>query len=172
MDKLDYDIQLLLPHSGHAIFISKIIEFSGEAISALAIAGEGNLPKLYNGQIPNWVSIEYMAQAIAICATLKGRMEDSNLEKQVCENRSKCEKYENKAKIGFLMGVRNLSLGEHHLDCGQELLINAELNYDDGSMAQFNCSMLNYLSRYEYASATLSVYRPKEVPAPVIEGNN
>ncbi|MCH2187952.1 3-hydroxylacyl-ACP dehydratase, partial [Myxococcota bacterium] len=59
------DVTQILPHRGDSILIDQIVEQGPESILVSLVVGESPWLSDAEGRVAPWVSIEYMAQAVA-----------------------------------------------------------------------------------------------------------
>ncbi|MCB0337395.1 MAG: hypothetical protein KDD62_13860 [Bdellovibrionales bacterium] len=131
----------LVPHAAPMVLIDEALEVTDSSALCSLTVGSGLVPRIGNSMVPTWVAIEYMAQAIAVCAGAKQTPEQSK-------------------QIGFLMGIRNGEFGKRRLLLGNVVHVAVQLVYDDGAMAQFQGRVFDPETSYQYAAALLSVFRP------------
>lgn len=93
--------------------------------------------------LPVWVSIEYMAQAVAAWA---GNQTHSRGQP---------------AKIGYLLGTRRFYAHRQHFCVGDELQLRVQLELQgDNGLGMFACQTL--VGQELAAAANLSVYQPED----------
>ena len=143
MMKSAYDpIETLLPHDRPMILIDRVINFREDYIHASVRIHE-NSPFLEQGEVPSYVSLEYMAQTVGAWNGLLARQNNTA------------------PKIGFLLGTRQLTLDIPSFKVGDDLEVYGEAKYNDEEMASFECWVEVEKSRV--AHAILNVYKPKTV---------
>lgn len=130
----------ILPHEFPMILIDRVISFQEESIHC-QVEITAHSPFCENGAVPSYISIEYMAQAIAAWNGLMSR--------------SKGEK----PKVGFLLGSRRLELNVPSFMLGEVLDVYGKVQYLDGEMASFDCCVKHKGVRVVQAS--LNVFQPK-----------
>lgn len=113
-----YRPEQLLPHAAPMILLDEIIEADQTSLrAALTVPTNGlfNDP-IYNGAVPAWVGIEYMAQAVAAHAGYLSRLNGEL------------------PTIGFLLGSRLYQSNVASFECGSHLKIHVEeiLKGDNG----------------------------------------
>jgi predicted hotdog family 3-hydroxylacyl-ACP dehydratase len=94
---------------------------------------------LEEGAVEAVVAMEYMAQAVAAFAGMKGRREGAP------------------ARIGFLLGTRELVLGTDRFAAGDELLVEVVHVFGEDQLGVFDCSVSRRGERV--ASASLNFYQ-------------
>ncbi len=136
------NIERFLPHRAPIRLIDRLINADDEHVVVEAqVPTHGRFVR--DGVMPAWVSIEYMAQAIAAWAGARAvRRGDV-------------------PQIGLLLGTRKLELHRADIPCGALLSIRAhcELETDNG-LGMFACHMM--LGDEVVARANLSVYEPED----------
>lgn len=135
-------IDELLPHARPMILIDHVVEFKEDYIHT-TLKLKPNAPFMSEGEVPSYISLEYMAQTIGAWNGLRAIQSQS------------------KPKIGFLLGTRELKLACASFKEGDDLDIFGEVKYIDEELASFEC----YVKKNEnvVATATLNVFQPKEV---------
>jgi len=122
------------------ILLDRVESYEDGRVKAVVGVREDS-PFLDNGSIPAYVALEYMAQTIAAYSGL-----------QQIENGGQ-------AKIGFLLGTRRLILLAEAFQLGDDLIVDAEINFNGGELAAFECTVTRNGERL--AEAQLSVYQPE-----------
>jgi predicted hotdog family 3-hydroxylacyl-ACP dehydratase len=141
-ENIPYSIEELLPHAHPMILLDRVVTHRKDFIqAALTIRKES--PFFENGEVPSYVSLEYMAQAIGVWNGLFARLHNKE------------------PQVGFLLGSRQLTLYVSSFKEGLELDIYGEVKYNDGEMASFDCWIENQGLRL--AQAGLNVFQPKNV---------
>lgn len=115
---MQYSPEQLLPHAAPMILLDEILEANQTSLrAALRVPKNGlfNDP-VYNGNIPAWVGIEYMAQAVAAHAGYLNRVNGEP------------------PTIGFLLGSRLYQSNVASFECDTYLTISVEeiLKGDNG----------------------------------------
>ncbi len=132
------DISELIPHSGTMILLDKIIEFDERSLSAEIVVRENTL--LSNSkEVPSWVGIEYMAQAIAAFAGIQSKQAGKTI------------------NIGLLLGTRRYISNIAAFDVGIVLTVKITKLIHDEKLGVFDCKI--YGTGIEI-SANLNVYQP------------
>lgn len=143
MKPSDISVEQLVPHSGNMVLISQLHAADEEtAVVFVDVKNEG----LFSGpdnQVPAWVGIEYMAQAIAAWAGYHAL------------------RLGEKVKVGFLLGTRRYNSNVGHFDVGQQLRvdINKVLQGDNG-LAAFECRIT---ANNILVEASLNVFQSDEI---------
>lgn len=129
-----------IPHRGAMRLIDRVLHVDGEhAVAEVDVPFDGLF--VHDGQVPSWVGIEYMAQAVAAWAGARAR------EQGVAP------------RAGLLLGTRRYETHCAGFASGATLRIEAhcELMADNG-LGQFDCRIR--LGDSELASARISVFDP------------
>ena len=58
-------VATLIPHTGDAILIDRVLAHDGDTTSVSVVVGAKNSLRRGDGSVPAWLAVEYMAQAIA-----------------------------------------------------------------------------------------------------------
>ena len=137
----------LLPHRPPMVLIDAVESFDAEAKRLVARVTIGENQLFFDGMgVPNWVAIEYMAQA---CAALAGCWD-----RHVAPDRP--------ARPGLLLGTRKLELGIDRFEACGVYHVTAEDVLSDADAASFACSIRDDAGR-EVAKANLNAYRPPDM---------
>ena len=140
-------IEELLPHRPPMVLIDAVESFDAEAkrLAARVTIGENQL--FFDGQgVPNWVAIEYMAQAAAALAGMYDR--------HVAPGQA--------SRPGLLLGTRRLDLNLARFEAGKTYRIVAENAFSDSDAAAFVCRIED--DRGEtVATANLNAYCPPDM---------
>src|SRR5579859_1895644 len=115
----------LLPHTGRAVLIDKVLEDTRDSIRASAHVTPENPYFVPGHGLPAWVGIELMAQAIAAHAGLSGRRQ------------------QRPPRAGMLLGTRRYEATLPYFPEGAELEVRADRDFgDDGGLAACACTIL------------------------------
>lgn len=139
----------LLPHSGPLVLLDRIVAADDESLTAMAqVTADG----LYNqgDTVPAWVSMEYMAQAVAAFAGLAPYQKGEII------------------PLGFLLGSRRVEFNRPSFPVGSVLTITVKrILQDESGMAVFECQLSgdDTLPHSIQASARLSLYQPADSDA-------
>lgn len=143
VDKMQHDIEQVIPHRGAMRLIDRVLEWSEPDITvALTVPLDG--PFHETGGVPAWVGIEYMAQAIGAWSGCRARSHGKP------------------PRIGFLLGTRRYTAEVGYFAPGAALRVRAhcELINSDG-LGMFACRILRDDDQL-LASANISVYQPDD----------
>lgn len=139
----------LLPHDGNMVLLDELVEQRESGVTArLQVRQDGLFDR--DGQVPSWVGIEYMAQAIALYAGLKAKQAGEPI------------------KLGFLLGTRRYQASCKGFICGSSLQVMVdEALQGSGGLRVFECTMTgdNVL-----VTANLQVFQPADVETFLNEG--
>ncbi len=140
-----YAIEEVVPHRQDMCLLQRILRWDQDAIEAeLVVPATGLF--IEDGEMPAWIGIEYMAQAIAAWAGCRARAAGSA------------------PQLGFLLGSRRYSSQRSGFPSGSRLRVQArrELLGDNG-LGLFACRIL--AGEEEWAVANVSVYEPADAKA-------
>lgn len=134
-----------LPHSGTMAFLDTIDQVDETGLTGV-IGISGDDPFLTDGVVPVWISIEYMAQAIAAYAGYHARMRGEPV------------------AVGFLLGCRKFECEGAGYSVGAELIVNVKPSaVGSNGLSAFTCSIV--ADNGTQATATLSVFKPADLGA-------
>jgi predicted hotdog family 3-hydroxylacyl-ACP dehydratase len=134
----------LLPHSGAMIFIDAIEHCDAHRVRCSRLIQATHYFVNQNGQMPVYVGIEIMAQAVALIAGLQHRLNHQP------------------PKVGFLLGTRSFVGHQPFFVAGQTLIISADEVYrEENGMAAYDCQIS--VDGVLYAEARLSAYEPQNL---------
>ncbi|ELC7365190.1 hypothetical protein B9Y76_20660 [Stenotrophomonas maltophilia] len=140
-----YAIEEVVPHRQDMCLLQRILRWDQDSIEAeLVVPGTGLF--IENGEMPAWIGIEYMAQAIAAWSGCRARAAGAA------------------PQLGFLLGSRRYSSLRSGFPSGTRLRVQArrELLGDNG-LGMFACRIL--AGEEEWAVANVSVYEPLDAKA-------
>ncbi|MCU1128238.1 hypothetical protein JAK51_18715 [Stenotrophomonas maltophilia] len=140
-----YAIEEVVPHRQDMCLLQRILRWDQDSIEAeLVVPGTGLF--IENGEMPAWIGIEYMAQAIAAWSGCRARAAGAA------------------PQLGFLLGSRRYSSQRSGFPSGSRLRVQArrELLGDNG-LGLFACRIL--AGEEEWAVANVSVYEPADAKA-------
>ena len=136
-----WPISELLPHTGPAVLLDRVLACDDNCLSAEVAIHPGSSFFQKDG-VPAYVGIEYMAQA---CGAFSG----------VAAMRSG-----GAPRLGFILGTRGYHATHAWFCDGQRLIITVELVYRDGEVGVFDCTVLSEAE--VIASAQLIVAEPHD----------
>lgn len=140
-----YAIEEVVPHRQDMCLLQRILRWDQDSIEAeLVVPGTGLF--IENGEMPAWIGIEYMAQAIAAWSGCRARAAGAA------------------PQLGFLLGSRRYNSLRSGFPSGTRLRVQArrELLGDNG-LGMFACRIL--AGEEEWAVANVSVYEPADAKA-------
>lgn len=140
-----YAIEDVVPHRQDMCLLERITQWDQDTLEAELVVPESGL-FVENGEVPAWVGIEYMAQAIAAWAGCRARRAGRE------------------PNIGFLLGSRRYTSTRDVFPSGTRLRIDArcELLADNG-LGMFACSL--QAGDEQWAVANVSVFEPADAMA-------
>lgn len=135
-------IELLVPHRAPMLLLRRVLEAGDDHLHAeVRVDAKGAFG---NGlQVPAWVGIEYMAQAVAAWAGLRAMRAGGS------------------ARLGFLLGTRRYQA--HCAAFAHASLLRIEVRCElmgDNGLGAFACRILD--QERELAAAQLSVFEPAD----------
>ena len=137
----------LLPHRPPMVLIDEVESFDFENKRLVARVTITEKQLFYTaGGVPNWVAIEYMAQA---AAALVG-YHDKHLAPDL------------PVRPGLMLGTRKLDLKLARFAAGKTYRIVAENVFNDADAASFACSIEDEAGE-TVATANLNAYRPPDM---------
>ncbi|NOS73007.1 MAG: 3-hydroxylacyl-ACP dehydratase [Methyloglobulus sp.] len=120
------------------VLLNRVVEFDGNNLVAEMTVRNDSLFG-NEKEVPAWVGIEYMAQAIGAYAGIKSKLAGEPI------------------KLGYLLGTRRFSSNVASFVAGTELTINVKVIIQDDKLGAFDCQILG--DGIE-VSANLTVYQP------------
>lgn len=137
----------LLPHAPPMVLLDEVLAFDGATARCGLTVRPGSM-FVESGRVRAVVALEYMAQAVAVCASLRSRARG-----------------EPAGQAGYLVGARELRLEAAGFEVGDALEVEATLEFDGRELGSFACALSRRGERL--ASGVLNVYRH---PGPQQEG--
>lgn len=144
-----WSLEDLMPHRRPMLLLEAVEAFDPEARRLTARVRVTPEQVALFGDVagaPNWVAIEYMAQA---CAALVG-----------CWDRHVDPA--GPARPGLLLGTRKIDFGIARFEAGGVYHVTAAEAFSDADAASFACSICDDAGR-EVAKANLNAYRPPDM---------
>ena len=138
----NFSIRDVLPHAGPMVLLDEILHFDENSIETLVTIRKTSMFIESNGQVPCYVSLEYMAQSIAAYAGIK----EIKVNKPV--------------KIGLLLGTRRLDFSSGGFSINQCLRIQAQSVWSDNEIGAFDCNIWDFHSKKSLAKGTINVVQP------------
>ena len=112
----------VVPHKPPMLLLDRVLSYETDRVTCEVRIGP-ETPFLEDGLVPAVVGIEYMAQTVAAYAGLTAREQGKD------------------AKIGFLLGCRDLTLGTEGFAVGDLLVVEARRTWGDADLGSFACSV-------------------------------
>lgn len=135
----------VLPQKPPMVLLDGIVAHQADSTTCAVRIDPASFFATADGSIPNWVALEFMAQAAAahsgICERDKG----------------------NGIRLGFLLGSRRITFHVPRFGAGQQLLVSARVAWDDGELASFECQVRERESGNLLAECELSAYSPHNI---------
>ena len=146
----EFAVSDVVPHSGQMSLLDRICDWGEDWMSAEIDIRESSLFAEDEG-IPAYISLEYMAQAIAAHSGLRERLGGGA------------------PKLGFLLGTRKLDLPVTHFKYGTTLKVTVRCEFEaDNGLGAFLCTLE---APGVAISATLNVFQPEDPQAYLQEQN-
>jgi predicted hotdog family 3-hydroxylacyl-ACP dehydratase len=138
----DARVESWIPHRGALRLIDRVLVVDGEhAVAEVDVPFDGLFVR--DGQVPSWIGIEYMAQAVSAWAGARARTLGGA------------------PRAGLLLGSRRYEVRRNGFPCGARLRVEArcELMGANG-LGQFDCRI--EMDGEAVATARISVFDPPE----------
>ena len=137
----------ILPQSGYMVFADEILEVSDGYVSC-AFSDKEVSPFTENEELGRYAYLEIMAQCIGVYSGYRN---------------------DGEARLGFLLGARNLHISRASLKLGERVITTARQSVSDGEgLYIFDCEIR--CGDEHIASATLSVMRASDEMIKSING--
>lgn len=135
----------LVPHSGAMVLLDRLVEAGADRVRC-AVRIRPDSTFCTDGAVPAIVAMEYMAQAVAVYAGMRGRAHGEP------------------PRVGYILGTRELKLNVDAFAVGEELEVVARHEWGDERLGVFECSVAR--GGTVAATAMLNVYQggPEEIP--------
>lgn len=144
-------IEELLPHRGTMLLLDRVAEFDGGGVVAEYSPRQGAWYADGAGNMPAWLGIELMAQAVAVHVALKKRQAGFA------------------PRMGALLGTRRYQATVRSFFAGKALQVCAqEVFRDETGLAAYDCSIRQHGEIL--ATSTLKVYEPDDFES-FMQGN-
>ena len=108
MNVSDIDVATLLPHAGEIVLLDHLREVSTDTIIAVTRARNDGLFNNTQDQVPSFIAIEYMAQAIAAWAGYRDQAAGGAI------------------KMGLLLGTREFKANVEYMPVDTELEVKVQ----------------------------------------------
>ena len=112
----------LVPHRPPMLLLDRVLSYDGETVICETVLAPGSL-FVDGGEVPAVVAIEYMAQTIAAGAGLLARDKGEG------------------ARMGFLLGCRDLTIAVDSFQVGDWLTIDARRTWGGDELVSFACKV-------------------------------
>lgn len=140
-------VSSILPQSGYMVFVDEILKVS-DGYASCAFRVREDSPFTEDGKLGSYAYMEIMAQCIGAYSGHRNGGE---------------------ARLGFLLGVRNLDISRASLKVGECVIATARQSVSDGDgLYIFDCEIR--CGDEHIASATLSVMNPNDEMLKSING--
>ena len=114
----------LVPHRPPMLLLDRVLSYDGQCVTCETVLGPDS-PFVDGGCVPGVVGIEYMAQAIAAGAGLSARDKGQG----------------GAARMGFLLGYRNLTIAVDSFQVGDRLIVEARRSWGENNVGSFACKV-------------------------------
>ena len=139
-------VQDLLLHRPPMLLLKAVTRWSESELEALVDPRASSMFIDASGQLPSWVGIEYMAQAVGALAGIEARLAGRPV------------------SLGFLLGTRRYHAEQPYFPLDQELRVKvSQLLRDDTNLVLFKGEI--YAGTALLAHAEIKAIQPKEVDA-------
>lgn len=139
-------IETLLLHSASMLLLDSVVHWEEKGLDARVNPADSYMFSDAQGEIPSWVGIEYMAQAVSAHAGREALESGQPL------------------RIGFLLGTRKYTALVPSFHPQQPLVVKVrELLRDETDLVLFDCGI--YLEERLLAHAEIKAIQPKNISA-------
>jgi predicted hotdog family 3-hydroxylacyl-ACP dehydratase len=142
-----FTVEQVVPHAGPMSLLDTVDAYGDDWLQASASIDKDNL-FLTDGQVPAWVGIEYMAQAIAAHAGVQSLLKGGEV------------------KVGFLVGTRKYTTSASSFPLGSQLTITVkQVILGENGLGAFSCQIQGHDNQGNpmQASASLNVFQPDNI---------
>jgi len=112
----------VVPHRPPMLLLDRVLSYDGELVVCELVI-EPSSPFAVGGEVPAIVGLEYMAQATAAGAGLSARGKGQP------------------ARMGFLLGCRNLTIAVDSFRVGDRLTVEARRTWGENDLGSFACQV-------------------------------
>ncbi len=140
-------LEQVLHHRGQMLLLDRVVEHDTTHTCCEVSIGPHSLFRQTDGDVPAWVGLEYMAQAMAAHVGLEARRLSEPI------------------PMGLLLGTRRLGLHVRAFPAGQTLRIHAEASWADDLLTSFACRVTDATGSHVLADGQLNACRPTGQPA-------
>lgn len=131
----------LLPHAAPMVLLDSVEQADATRVECSVLLSERD-PFMVQGRVRGVVCMEYMAQAVGAFVGLERRGRGLS------------------PQIGYIVGVRSLTLHQAYLELGARLTVRATLTWSDLETATFEAKV--ECDGRPVAEGQISVYQPDE----------
>jgi predicted hotdog family 3-hydroxylacyl-ACP dehydratase len=136
----------LLPHRGTMLLLDRVLDFDAQVVHAEYAPRRDAWYADAGGNMPAWIGIELMAQAIAAHVSLMKRSEGKAV------------------APGVLLGARVYEAAKPAFASGEALQVEARVSFrDESGLAAYDCRIES--GGVPLATATLKVFEPADFAA-------
>jgi predicted hotdog family 3-hydroxylacyl-ACP dehydratase len=136
-------IEELLPHRGIMLLLDRVLSFDAQTVAVEYTPRATGWYADTEGNMPGWIGLELMAQAVATHVALTKRRAHSPM------------------RIGVLLGTRRYACEVGAFTASSALQIHAHNEFQDQSgLGAYQCSI--HCRQQKLASALLKVYEPQK----------
>jgi predicted hotdog family 3-hydroxylacyl-ACP dehydratase len=128
----------LIPHSGQMVLLDRVVKFDQDGLVAEMTVRENGLFG-NKKEVPAWVGIEYMAQAVAAHVGIKSKLAGKPI------------------SLGYLLGTRRYNSNVPNFAVGSALTIKITTIIQDEKLGVFDCTIRGVGIE---VNANLNVYQP------------
>lgn len=129
----------LLPHGPPAVFIERILDHGERHVTCRVVPGTADAAHVKDGRIAGAMGVEYMAQAVAVYASLHAPPE-------------------RRREIGYVIAIRSLTMAVPAFAVGEPLVVRATWQWGEDRLGRFETAIER--EGVTLATAFMSVYRP------------
>ncbi len=147
------DAEKFIPHSGKMALLDKIIKIDEKSVECSFNPIKAKHFCQRNQQVPSWLALEYMAQAIGVYVGWHDQKKGLPV------------------KLGFLIGCRKLLLNEDFFIENGSYFVEAELFFKDENLGSFKCVIYANEREKVIAEGTVNVYQPNNIEEFLKENN-
>jgi predicted hotdog family 3-hydroxylacyl-ACP dehydratase len=136
-------IEELLPHSGPMVLLDAMTHWAkGSAECRLRV--RDCAPFVVEGRVESAVTLEYMAQAVAVCLGYEALLGGGAV------------------RVGMVVGCKRFEAFAPTLQIGDELTIQVQCIQGNDALSQFDCKVLR--AGQLFSSAVLTLYHASQLP--------
>ncbi len=137
-------VDQLLPHSGEMVLISDVTSWDNESASVVVNQDGTAVFADSEGNVPAWVGVEYMAQAVAVFAGIQSRLNNRPI------------------RLGFLLGAQKYTA---YASCfAKDVRLDIRVSrvfFEEGGIALFACNI--HAGKQLLAEAEIKAVQPDNV---------